>query len=352
MYSTCLFCHRGLGSNEAVERFTVGRRIAFDASKGRLWVVCSRCTRWNLSPIEERWEVIDECERLFRDTRLRVSTDNIGLARVPDGTDLVRVGSPQRPELAAWRYGEHFRRRRRKNAVYMGASIAVTVPLMMTGALTAIATAIPGGVFVLQVPTWLDLYRQKRAIIARTRTDEGERALVRGKHLRYARLTTHEGDANGLSWRLSVRHEKGTLEISGSEAIQVAGKILARINKVGGSPKAVQRAVGRLEHEGESQRLFERIASNPVKESSGFVQWWSQTGVDTGGDLAGTLRSLALSDRLALEMATHEEGERRALEGELAALQNAWRDAEEIASIADALFLPEHIQAFIRRYRT
>jgi hypothetical protein len=42
-------------------------------------------------------------------------------------------------------------------------------------------------------------------------------------------------------------------------------------------------------------------------------------------------------DRLALEMALHEESERRAMEGELAELEAAWRAAEEIAAIADAL---------------
>lgn len=40
---------------------------------------------------------------------------------------------------------------------------------------------------------------------------------------------------------------------------------------------------------------------------------------------------------LALEMALHEEFERRALEGELALLESRWREAEEIAGVADAL---------------
>ena len=82
MYSTCLFCHTTLGANEAVEHFPVGRRLAFDAAKGRLWVVCRKCERWNLTPVEERWEAIEECERSFRDTKLRVSTDQIGLSRL------------------------------------------------------------------------------------------------------------------------------------------------------------------------------------------------------------------------------------------------------------------------------
>ncbi|HYR09274.1 MAG TPA: hypothetical protein VEQ60_15930, partial [Longimicrobium sp.] len=41
--------------------------------------------------------------------------------------------------------------------------------------------------------------------------------------------------------------------------------------------------------------------------------------------------------RLAMEMAAHEDAERRALEGELVDLARHWREAEEVAAIADAL---------------
>jgi hypothetical protein len=44
---------------------------------------------------------------------------------------------------------------------------------------------------------------------------------------------------------------------------------------------------------------------------------------------------LTAVERLALEMAVHEEAERRAMEGELATLQRAWEDAEQIAAICD-----------------
>ena len=103
MFSTCIFCNKPLGKNESLEAFPVGERIAFDAARGRLWVVCRSCERWNLSPLDERWEAIDQAEKLYRDTRRRVSTDNIGLAKLREGTTLVRIGEPQRPEFAAWR---------------------------------------------------------------------------------------------------------------------------------------------------------------------------------------------------------------------------------------------------------
>jgi hypothetical protein len=40
---------------------------------------------------------------------------------------------------------------------------------------------------------------------------------------------------------------------------------------------------------------------------------------------------------LALEMALRDEEERRAMDGELALLESAWREAEAIAAIADSL---------------
>ena len=53
---------------------------------------------------------------------------------------------------------------------------------------------------------------------------------------------------------------------------------------------------------------------------------------------------MGYEQRLALEMMTQEEAERRAMEGELDALRDAWEEAERIASIADALLVPAFIQ--------
>src|SRR5574339_465950 len=104
MYSACLYCQGYLGRNELLSRFPVGKRLAFDSNKGRLWVICRSCA-WNLSPLEERWETIDECERKFRRTHIRVSTENIGLVELREGVSLIRIGKPLFPEFAAWRYG-------------------------------------------------------------------------------------------------------------------------------------------------------------------------------------------------------------------------------------------------------
>ena len=42
-------------------------------------------------------------------------------------------------------------------------------------------------------------------------------------------------------------------------------------------------------------------------------------------------------------MVSHEESERRAMEGDLRLLEEAWKEAEEIAGISDDMFLPEEI---------
>src|SRR4051812_16095982 len=133
MFASCLFCNQPLGANESFESFPVGRRLAFDSSRGRLWVVCPHCERWNLSPLEERWEAIEDAERLYRDTRKRVATDNIGLAKLRDGTTIVRIGEPLRPEFAAWRYGDQFGRRRRNQILVAGGTLAAVAGVLVGG---------------------------------------------------------------------------------------------------------------------------------------------------------------------------------------------------------------------------
>jgi hypothetical protein len=347
MYSTCIFCNRPLGTNEVVETFPVGRRLAFDGAKGRLWVVCRRCERWNLSPLEARWEAIEECERLFRDTRLRVSTDNIGLARLPEGLELVRLGRPLRGEFAAWRYGDQFGRRRRRSMAY-GTAGAAGIGLLVVGGAAA-GISIGGGWYgYTQLIRWISNER----IAARLRTEDGEKIKVQLKHLERSRFVP-TGDSG--AWELHIRHASGwgsgftsghgePLVFSGDEAMEVAGKLMARANRSGGSRKTIEQAVRRIEDIGhpesflaeatrESERLRrEKAGENPKKLEKAT---------------AGSLAKLPGDVRLAIEMATHEEAERRAMEGELAVLEAAWRNAEEIASIADDLLVPREVEEFV-----
>lgn len=328
MYSTCLFCHEDLGRNEIIERFPLGRRLAFDAVHGRLWVVCAKCKGWNLTPLEERWEAIEECERQYRDTRLRVSTDQIGLAKLREGLELVRIGSPQRPEFAAWRYGERLILRRRKTMIQVGAGLAVVGGIVAGG--MAVGAGFGGAWWGISRVVDSIINGSKDKII--TRVDHnGRQAIIKRKHLKHAKLVT-----SGDDWQLRVpgRTGKGdagkqTIVTQGREAIELATRILPSVNRFGGKSSDVQEAVGLLEELRDPTRIFAEIANSR----------------------AVTLVDCAPEVRLALEMASHEEAERRALEGELAELELAWKDAEEIAAISDNMFLPTGVQQWLDRAR-
>lgn len=199
MHHHCLSCSADLGRNDAVETLPIGRRLAFDAWKGRLWVVCPRCHRWNLTPIEERWEPVEELEKLFRDSRLRVQSENIGLARLPDGTTLIRVGQALPGELAAWRYGEELRRRRWKSLLTAGAVVAVGGGLAMAGPVGLAAVGVPAGLagLAVQALAWTNAVRMRRRPIYRLEAQAsptGSEFLLRRLHLDGAVLTR---DADG-----------------------------------------------------------------------------------------------------------------------------------------------------------
>ena len=335
MYSTCLFCNASLGTNEVVESFPVGRRLAFDAANGRLWVVCRKCERWNLSPLEERWEAIETCERSFHDTRLRVSTDNIGLARVAEGLELVRVGPALRPEFAAWRYGAQFGRRRRRKMVRVGLGVGIVGGAIAGGVALGVSAGVgfgSGGWWI-----WRGIYASYRriaygspqAVVARIpyAGGEGEEVIALKRHqLEDVRL----GTAGGGRLLLSLPRGRDSVHLTGEDAERAAGYVLPAINWAGAEKRDVDRAV--------------QLIEDSRKSPSEFVRELAQR-----GGVGHRLHELPSASRLALEMASHEESERRAMEGELALLEAAWRHAEEIAKIADNLLMPPSVDEFLER---
>jgi hypothetical protein len=343
MYSTCLFCKAGLGANEAVEHFPVGRRLAFDAAKGRLWVVCRKCERWNLTPIEERWEAIEECERYYRGTKLRVSTDEIGLARLSEGLELVRVGKPLRPEFAAWRYGDQFGRRRRRNMV-QGAALAVgivTVPIL--GPLFGVTFA-GAGWNIYQAANFTVRMFQERQIVARFPAADGSLLLVRRKQVRETLMLPPKDQE---PWGLTIAHRREkdpqvpwwhydpqseTSVLRGEDAMRAASQLLPHLNQNGAPARVVGEAVKLATANDDPIATFNSAARLAAKRGN----WNDYAEV-------GKLSKVPAEILLALEMVSHEDSERRALEGELYLLEEAWKEAEEIAGISDDLFLPQEI---------
>lgn len=355
MYAHCLFCTHDLGRNQALENFPVGRRLAYDAEKGRLWVVCTRCERWNLTPLEERWEAIDEAERLFRASRLRVCTDNIGLARVADDTDLVRIGSPQRPEMAAWRYGDQFRRRRRRfiSGGVGGVAVAGAVLMLQPSAESFRAASLVSGMISGWAIILLPVLGNASIFARRTiRDGQGKYLVLTPNELSSARLVQGGADGWGVKVPYQSRRESaaprardwiktgaiGEMLLTGEPAEQAMRQLLPLVNGQGASSGTVQRAVTTLDELGGPSSAFRGAAGHLHEYAT------KQNFGDTGA-----LHALPVAVRLALEMAAHEEQERRALDGELAMLQQSWRDAEEIAAIADDLELPHGVRGALAR---
>jgi hypothetical protein len=359
MYHNCIFCPADLGGNDALERFPVGKRIAFDAARGRLWAVCPGCARWNLAPLHERWEAIEDAERLFRETRSRVQRENIGLAKTQDGTRLVRVGKAVAGELAAWRYGRKDTRRSPRHQIIAGGG-ALAVSAASTAALAAVTAAGPvfmGTMFLAWGYTIWHVIDQNMPLFSghiaanrpvyqgRVRYNSRD-VLVRvlGKHLPSARL---HPDYENRDIELHVPAVWGgfgaerfghdvtdPLVLRGNDAAAVMGRAMVGLNWLGAKPSDVQAALWAIESAGSPRNLLLEVARRRCLLNGVEVPDWLPVPYDAR--YTDPLRADTMTT-LALEMAVHEETERRAMEGELAGLEEMWRQAEEIASIADRL---------------
>ncbi|MEO7995904.1 MAG: hypothetical protein ABI852_00595 [Gemmatimonadaceae bacterium] len=366
MYSTCLFCNASLGANESIEHFPVGRRLAYDAEKGRLWVVCRKCERWNLSPLETRWEAIEEAERAFRSTKLRVSTDNIGMAQLKDGTELVRIGAPPKTEFAAWRYGDQFGKRQRKffgqvaAAVISGkvvSEIVMSTALITSGSLLSLTGA---GAGVLAVgaygfTVWKDgrlpqfalrdqhgeLRRYNKYLAQRAMLAPAGHAFEWQLRIPYAEVSAGGPILRALGVRERVK-EGNSVILRDAAAMTALSSLLPTANLRGGSKRAVQDAVTIVNDAPNLNYLLHR--ASVAQPTSSLMQMNA-----TAGEVA--ISGLPAELRIALEMSVHEGDERRAMEGELHELELRWKEADAIAKIADEMFLPENMQSTLNELR-
>ncbi len=330
MYSTCLHCTKDLGRNDVVETLPIGRRLAFDAAQGRLWVVCRHCAKWNLVPFDTRLESIDAAERLFRDTRTRYSTDNIGLARVKEGLELVRIGPAQRPEFASWRYGDSFGKRRRRNMLIGGATIIGGIAVFGGASALGVGFGMAPHLFTL----YQSVFHNARAVVRVPRRD-GPPIELSAPLVPELRIVKHP--EAGWALRTKVlqpgyvhrklrRMDSREVLFTGDEAERLLVGTLALQNRYEGTPKQLREALQLIEARSDLNALIigggmpTRQASRPRKLLNLPARW-----------------------RLAVEMALHEERERVALAGELKLLEWEWREAERLATISDALALPPDV---------
>lgn len=330
MFTRCIFCHAGLPANEVVERFPHGNRIAFDPGRGRLWVVCQACRRWNLAPIEERWEALDELEKVVADRgRLLSQTDNIALIRAGP-VDVVRVGKATRlVEEAWWRYGKELRERRSRHKKYQ---------FIEVGTIVALSAATGGGFWVFGGDALSQFMRWRQFGSVAWRGDA--RCPVCGgpmnelKFKESKRLIVAEHDTDGVAIELVCRRcrgrDPGRIRLEGVGAQHVLRRVLAYHHYQGASENRVREATRVIENAGSAERLARSVAARSIR-------------------LDRLRKKQNRTDAIALEIALNDDAERRLLELELAALEERWREEEELAAIVDGELTPMPALERLRR---
>jgi hypothetical protein len=336
MYHNCLVCSRPFEENESLEQLPRGGRIAFDPGRGRLWIICKGCRAWSLAPIEERWEALDELEKLTRDkAKLLSSTDNISLF-VAGPVEVVRVGRAQLREEAWWRYGRELLDRRAK------AKKLTALGTVTTGAILVGGFATGGPVLI---GAWLGWDHLPDAVNHTARWLRFGNSAWKG-HTSCAhcgRMFTslnfrEKGslyllpDANGhvsIGMRCTGcgRYEDGGLRLSGREGERALRRVLAHQHFKGASEKRIRTATHLIESAGSVDRLQQLVVGDGKR-----------------------LADLEHTTAIALEIAANEVTEQRLLELELDELERRWKEEEELADISDTELSPiASFDAFRRR---
>ena len=307
MFRSCAFCNASFDGDGGPSGLGVGRRIAFDEWKGRLWVVCPRCSRWNLTPFDDRLERIEAVARAASQGRIAASTDQVSLLRFQQ-YDLVRIGKPPRVELSTWRYGERLRNRQRER---MKVVIPLTIAAIGLGVAANVAAGGGFGVVIWNVHrladwVYLSLMGRRKVTIAEPPICAhcGSVMELRARHVQHARLVpdSHAEMAVVLSCP-RCQHEGA--QLTGSDAIQVVRQGLTYLNLARAGRKRAEDAAREVDAAGGPDHLVREISRREL-----------------------TLRSLRPERGLALEMAVDERAE-------VEELERQWREAEEIADIAD-----------------
>lgn len=313
----------------------MGSRLAFDAEKGRLWAICPKCRRWSLSPLEERWEALEGCERLFRGARRKFSTAQIGLATLPSGLQLVRIGTPLRSEFVGWRYGPRLRQRRISAQAGLGLAAGVVGGVISLSVISPITLFLAYGAAALTYSGWILAQEGKGEHASLPPFRRPEIVIQRAPLFYLDRTFLRVEPSAPDGWALEVGRPQGPAFLTGRDAVQFLRFVLPGINGLGGSKRGVQQAVKELESVGGPNAYFAEAELRARKYRSGHQP----------------LGGMPAPVRLALEIAANEETEQAALAAELALLHQTWKEAEETAAIADQLLLPSHIEARLRHLK-
>jgi len=220
----------------------------------------------------------------------------------------VRVGKPPRVELATWRYGERLRNRQRER---MKVVVPLTVAAIGLGIAANVAAGGGFGVIVWNVHRLIDgiylgMMGRRKVLL-----DEppicahcGSVMHLRAKHVQHARIVPDRQADMAVLLSCPKCKQEGT-QLTGTDAIQVLRQGLAYLNVARGGRRRAEDAAREVDQVGGADRLVRDIARREL-----------------------TLRSLRPERGLALEMAVDERAE-------VEELERQWKEAEEIAEIAD-----------------
>jgi hypothetical protein len=286
--------------------------------------------------------VLFDCERRHSAAPRRLWTDNVSLAHLPSGVELIRVDHAPPAELAAWRYGDvlHPSRWRHVRAL-LGETAArwlaarreplratlASVPYLVAGialaslSSAALAQAAALGLvllafFRLFTERSAEHERRVRRLNARSHVVLGRVAAVDGRsfslHADQAwriRLVGGSG-ADGCWLRVPARRSgassAATHEVAGRDAVRALRLALPEVSRAGVSADAVRDATAAVAAAGGAAAFLATVAEQVAARGLRYA----------------TLGDLPLDLRLPLEMSVDEVHE-----GVEVGRQPEWRDA-------------------------
>jgi hypothetical protein len=333
----------------------VGRKLAFDTTGGRLWVICPHCGQWNLTPLEERWEALEECERLAATAEAKSGGKVLALAQTSSGLELLRVGGMTDADIANWRYGRRIAARQRGMLWTLMPLAALAVALgygawRVSGAwfIGVYAAALAGTVLFL-------FWRTPPRLWLRVADGDGRQHVLWPWQLQRVRLERAAADRAPV---LVIPRMRGERRLQGTRAAAVLASLLPKVNgadcavvalpnvlaRVAGAEKAAARTPRKP---GRAQRRRDRANGRGHTAPVSLRPWEHLV---YAGPVEWVLSSIP-EHRLALEMAVTEEVEQLELQARAEALTEDWREEEEIGAISDDLLLPESISERLRTMR-